>query len=113
MGAALWVTAYLAQIAFGMYVHVTYPRRVNLPGRVQNARTYAAWWGFFPIVGIMLILQLAMFAYYRSAIGRIGAQRADLRAELPTSFGSSGSTALPAGETPAGPSRASGTNPFL
>jgi hypothetical protein len=113
MGAALWVTLYVAQIAFGMYVHLTYPRRVNLPARVQTARTYAAWWGFIPFVGLMLVLQLAMFAYYKSAVSRIGAQREGLRAELPTSFGSSESTALPAGEPSSLPARSSGTNPFL
>lgn len=113
MGVALWVMAYLAQIAFGMYVFVNYPKRANLPARVQTAHSYAAWAGFVPFVGLMLVVQLVAFAYYRSAVNRLGAQREQLKAQLPTSFGATPGTASVAAAPTAGPSPAARDNPFL
>ena len=113
MGAALWVTLYIAQIAFGMYVYFNYPKQANLPSRVQTAHGYAAWAGFVPFVGLMLVVQLVMFAYYRSAVTRIGTQREQLRAQLPTSFGETRGVAPVNGTPIAGAPRAVGDNPFL
>jgi hypothetical protein len=117
----LWYLAYAVQIAFGMYVLFTCPKRPDLPGRVQNARGYAIWAGFIPFVLIMLVVQLACFGWYKASIARAASVRASLQTSLPTSFGASAAPNPSLGMSPprssatvappaVGPQR---SNPFL
>lgn len=96
---------YLAQIGLSVFVLLTQPKDERIPKEMKQARAMAAWLGFVPCWGLMIIAQLSALAVSRVQIARL--QRFDRAQEARQ-------TEIEAeGRRPETGGGSSGRNPFL
>lgn len=112
----VFIGLWIAQIAFGIIVAATNPKRDDVSNKAQTARKCAIYAGLVPCVGIMLICQIFYLIMYRVLASHEDRAQARLGSRLQTSFTpvtpniSRPSSSAPAAKPKAGPSP---DNPFL
>ena len=81
-GNVAFILVWLLQIALSIGIIVGSPRVPGVSDKVEGKRMSAVIAGFFPCVGVMLILQLIYFGQYRAALARHQVQQRAAQASL-------------------------------